>query len=186
MFSRDTTAGTDIMTTAKGNIQKMADLFLQIKQKIKNFDVARSVSTYTCIERICTNRIDRRHTMEHRKYKLSIRSRSFVNWNYIEKKHDNETNSKSKLKRIFASSSFLFICISSVLFQTFASFWGSRKFRSRTRQCSIRNLSMLLASIARIKYSLTSSSGFFSSLLSLNPNLEKIFIQILMVNRCLD
>lgn len=57
---------------------------------------------------------------------------------------------------------------------TFSSTSGLRKVNINGVQCSALNRSMLLASIALIRYSFTSSSGSFSpSIISPKPNLLK-------------
>lgn len=57
-------------------------------------------------------------------------------------------------------------------YRTFSSMSGRRNVKINGVQCSARSRSILLASIALIKYSLTSSSGSFSlSVVSPKPNL---------------
>lgn len=55
---------------------------------------------------------------------------------------------------------------------TFSSKSGFRNLRGKTLTCSERRRSMLRASMARPRYSLTSSSGSFTSMLSPKPNLH--------------
>lgn len=55
---------------------------------------------------------------------------------------------------------------------TFSSKSGFRNLRGKTLTCSERRRSILRASMARPRYSLTSSSGSFTSMLSPKPNLQ--------------
>lgn len=55
---------------------------------------------------------------------------------------------------------------------TLSSISGRRKVRRNALQCSALNRSILRASMALIRYSFTSSSGSFSSRLSLKPTLQ--------------
>lgn len=96
------------------------------------------------------------------KYTLNIRSGSVTYWK----------NTKQKKKTNLYKRKIVFILHSN----TFLSKELSLKDKSMDLQCSERKWSILRASMALIRYSLTSSSGsFVVSLASLKPNLKVNF-----------
>lgn len=121
-------------------------------------------STHCGITVSCTTTMDTKTKKEQQKYVDSMRSRSFEYWNTIQ-------------------SRWVWLCQSTLLHThiypnmvtlTLSSTSGRRKVSRNALQCSALKRSMLRASMARIRYSFTSSSGSFSSRLSINPTLHNI------------
>lgn len=100
--------------------------------------------------------------VEQTKYKVNILSRS--------KAYCNQFSRFITLNTLYMVPKCCFNKIGTRKTLTFRSLLGSLKLSSKVLQCSVRSLSILLASMAFMRYSLTSSSGFLSldSLGSLN------------------
>jgi len=121
-------------------------------------------STHCGITVSCTTTMDTKTKKEQQKYVDSMRSRSFEYCNTIQ----------SGWQWLCQSTPLTHTYTPTLLTLTLSSTSGRRKVSRNALQCSALNRSMLRASMARIRYSFTSSSGSFSSRLSINPTLHNI------------